>query len=80
MTSNAITFTRISRSKKGVFACFKLKASRKGVAYTATIQVDLVAAELDLASPLEEIIEKSALLAVDELKRTEVHFEGLIQI
>ena len=78
--NNVIRFLNISRKKEGIFANFRVKGIRAGVLYTVTIAVDISAAEVDPADPLEAIIEASARLAVKELKRAEFQFEELAAI
>jgi hypothetical protein len=78
--NNVIRFINISRKKDGIFANFKVKGLRGGVTFSASISVDISAAEVDPADPLEKIIEECAKMAVKELKRSEFCFEGLANI
>ncbi len=78
--NNVIRFINISRKKDGIFANFKVKGLRGGVTFGASISVDISAAEVDPADPLEKIIEECAKMAVKEVKRAEFCFEGLANI
>ena len=78
--NNLIRFINLTRKKDGIFANFKAKGVRGGTVFTASISVDIAAAEVDPQDPLEKIIEQSAKMAVDEFKRTEMQFEGVAAI
>ena len=78
--NNVIRFINISRKKEGIFANFKVKGIKGGVVFTASVTVDITAAEVDPGDALEKIIEECAKLAVKELKRSEFAFEGLANI
>lgn len=78
--NNLVRFSHIKKSKEGIFAHFKIKGLRAGVTFTASISVDLAAAEVDAADPLEKIIEHCARIGVKEFKRAEFQFEGLAVI
>lgn len=75
--NNLIRFINLTKKKEGLFANFKVKGIRGGVLFSASISVDLAAAEVDPADPLEKIIEACAVLAVREFRRAEFQFEGL---
>ncbi len=45
--NNLVRFKNISRNKQGIFVNFKVKGIRGGASFTASISVDLAAAELD---------------------------------
>ena len=75
-----VRFINISRKKDGIFANFKVKGEKAGTIITASISVDISAAEVDPADPLEKIIEQSAKMAVKEVKKAEFNFEGLANI
>ena len=75
--NNLIRFINLTRKKDGIFANFKAKGVRGGTVFTASISVDIAAAEVDPQDPLEKIIEECAKMAVNEFKRTEMQFEGL---
>lgn len=72
-----IRFISITKKKEGLFANFKVKGVKGGAQYSASITVDLSAAEVDPSHPLEKIIEESAKIAVKEFKKSEMQFEGV---
>jgi len=74
---NLVRFKNISKKKNGMYANFKIKGVRKGTAFTASIAVDMDAAEVDVGDSLEKIIEECARIGVAEFKRCEFQFEGL---
>lgn len=76
--NNAVRFINISKKKEGMFANFKVKGIRGGVAFSASISVDITAAEVDAGDSLEKIIEESARTAIREFKKSEFQFEGLL--
>ena len=78
--NNLIRFTKISKSKDGLFANFKAKGIKGGTAFTASITVDLAAAEVDPGDSLEKIIENCARMAEKDIKKSELQFEGLSSI
>lgn len=78
--NNVIRFLNISRRKEGIFANFKVKGQKGGTTLSASISVDIAAAEVDPADPLEKIIEECAKMAVREVRRSEYSFEGLANI
>jgi len=75
--NNLIRFTKITKSKEGLFANFKVKGIRGGTTFTALIAVPLDEAEVDPGDPLEKIIEECARIAEKDIKRSELKFEGL---
>jgi hypothetical protein len=75
--NNLIRFINLARRKDGLFANFKVKGIKGGTTFTASISVDLAAANVDLADALEKIIEECARIAVKEIKKAEFQFEGL---
>jgi hypothetical protein len=75
--NNLIRFINISKKKDGLFANFKVKGIRGGTAFSASLSVDIAAAEVDLTDPLEKIIEHCARVAVKEFKKAEMEFEGM---
>lgn len=77
---NLIRFINITRKKEGIFANFKVKGIKGGTAFSASIIVDIAAAEVDPADPLEKIIEECARMAVKEFKTSELQFEGVSAI
>jgi hypothetical protein len=78
--NNLIRFKNISKKKETMIANFKVKGLRNGVNFTASISVDLSAAELHPGDVLEKIIEECARLGVNEFKKAEFQFEGLSSI
>ncbi len=80
MENNLIRFTKISKTKDGLFANFKAKGIKGGTSFTASVSVDITEAEVDLADSLEKIIEQSAKVAVKEFKNSNLQFEGLQSI
>ncbi len=75
--NNLIRFINITKKKDGLFANFKVKGLKGGTSFSASICVDLSAAEVDPTDPLEKIIEDCARMAVKEFKKSEMQFEGM---
>ncbi len=75
--NNLIRFINISKKKEGLFANFKVKGLKGGTSFSASICVDLSAAEVDPGDSLEKIIEECARMAAREFKKSELQFEGL---
>lgn len=78
--NNLIRFINITKKKDGMFANFKVKGIRGGMLFSASIAIDLSAAEVDPSDPLEKIIETCARMAVREFKKAEFQFEGLANV
>jgi hypothetical protein len=78
--NNLVRFKNITKKKNGIFANFKIKGIRGGTTFTASIAVDIDAAEVDAADSLEKIIEECARIGVEEFKKCEFQFEGLATI
>lgn len=78
--NNLVRFINITKKKDGIFANFKVKGIKGGTSFSASISVDISAAEVDPADPLEKIIEECARMAVREFKKSEFQFEGLAAI
>lgn len=78
--NNLIRFINITKKKNGMFANFKARGVRGGTAFAASIAVDIAAARVDFADPLEKIIEECARIAVRDFKTSELQFEGLVAI
>ncbi|MGR3973857.1 MAG: hypothetical protein QRY72_04760 [Candidatus Rhabdochlamydia sp.] len=78
--NNLIRFKNISKKKETMYANFIVKGIRRGVNFSASISVDLSAAELVATDPLEKIIEECARIGVSEFKKAEFEFEGLASI
>lgn len=76
--NNLIRFINITKKKDGIFANFRVKGIRGGTSFSASISVDIAAAEVDPADSLEKIIEECARIAVRDFKKSEFQFEGLV--
>jgi len=76
--NNLVRFINISKKKDGIFANFKVKGIHGGVLFSSSIAVDLTACDVDLATdPIEKIIEVCGKMAIREMKKSELQFEGL---
>lgn len=78
--NNLIRFRNISKKKEAMFANFKVKGIRGGVNFTASISVDISAAEVHAGDVLEKIIEECARIGINEFKKADFQFEGLSSI
>jgi hypothetical protein len=78
--NNLIRFRNISKKKETMYANFKVKGIRAGVNFTASISVDISAAEVHPGDVLEKIIEECARIGVKEFRKAEFEFEGLSTI
>ena len=78
--NNLIRFKNISKKKEAIYANFKVKGVKGGVNFTASITVDISAAEVHAGDVLEKIIEECARIGVKEFKKAEFQFEGLTTI
>jgi hypothetical protein len=78
--NNLIRFKNLSRKKEALFANFKVKGIKGGVNFTASISVDISAAEVHPGDVLEKIIEECARIGVNEFKKAEFEFEGLSKV
>ena len=58
--NNLVRFKNISKTKEGIFANFKVKGVRGGTFFSASISIDISAAEVHPGDPLEKIIEEDA--------------------
>lgn len=76
--NNIIRFIRIVKKKDGLHAIFKAMGIKGGTQFSATISVDISAAEVDPTHPLEKIIEHCARIAVKEFKKSDLQFEGIV--
>lgn len=79
-TNNLIRFINLAKKKEGMFANFRVKGLRGGTSFTASLSVDISAAEVDPGDSLEKIIEECARMAAREFKKSELQFEGLPSI
>ncbi|GAB4226473.1 MAG: hypothetical protein Tsb0021_02490 [Chlamydiales bacterium] len=75
--NNLIRFIDLKKKKDGIFANFKVKGIKGGVVYTASIAVDITAAEVDPTDPLEKIVEVCSEMAVKEFRKADYQFEGI---
>ncbi len=78
--NNLIRFIDIKKKKEGMFANFRMKGIRGGTSFSASICVDLSAAEVHAGDTLEKIIENCARMAVREFKKSEFQFEGITAV
>lgn len=78
--NNLVRFKNISKNKSGIFANFTVKGVRGGTFFTASISVDISAAEVHPGDPLEKIIEECARIGVAQFRKAEFKFEGLSSI
>lgn len=78
--NNLIRFKNISKKKETMYANFKVKGMRAGVNFTASISVDISAAEVHPGDVLEKIIEECARIGVKEFAKAEFQFEGLASV
>ncbi len=78
--NNLIRFRNISKKKEAMFANFKVKGIRGGVNFTASISVDISAAEVHAGDVLEKIIEECARIGVNEFKKADFQFEGISSV
>ncbi len=78
--NNLIRFKNLSRKKDAMFANFKVKGIKGGVNFTASISVDISAAEVHPGDVLEKIIKECARIGVNEFKKADFEFEGLSKI
>ena len=78
--SNLVRFKNISKKKEGMFANFKVKGIVGGTHFTASIAVDIDAADVNFGDSLERIIEQCAKMGVKEFQACEFQFEGLSRI
>ncbi len=75
--NNLIRFRNISKKKESIYANFKVKGVRAGVNFSATISVDIAAAEVHAGDVLEKIIEECARIGLKEFQKAEFQFEGI---
>lgn len=78
--NNLIRFINLTRKKDGIFANFKAKGVKGGASFSASISVDIAAAEVDPGDSLEKIIESCAKIAVKEFRTSDLQFEGIVAI
>lgn len=78
--NNLIKFKNISRKKESIFANFKVKGLRKGVEFTASISVDISAAEMHPGETVENIVQECAKIGIKEFKNADFQFEGFTSL
>ncbi len=78
--NNLVRFKNISKKKEAIYANFKVKGVKGGVNFSASISVDISAAEVHAGDVLEKIIEECARIGVKEFAKAEFQFEGLTAI
>ena len=75
--NNLIRFKNITKKKESMYANFNVKGIRAGVNFSASISVDIAAAEVHAGDVLEKIIEECARIGVNEFKKADFQFEGI---
>ncbi|MFY7842677.1 MAG: hypothetical protein ACOVOR_01490 [Rhabdochlamydiaceae bacterium] len=78
--NNLVRFKNISKKKEAIYANFKVKGIKGGVNFSASISVDISAAEVHAGDVLEKIIEECARIGVREFAKAEFKFEGITSI
>jgi hypothetical protein len=78
--NNLVRFKNISKKKNTIYANFKVKGIRGGVNFSASISVDISAAEVHAGDILEKIVEECARIGVKEFKKAEFQFEGISRV
>lgn len=78
--NNLIRFKNITRKKDAIYANFRVKGLRNGVAFSALISVDINALELHPGDSLEKIVEECARHGVKEFKKADLQFEEVSAI
>ena len=78
--NNLIRFKNISRKKDSIFANFKVKGVRNGVNISASISVDISAADVHPGDVLEKIIKECADIGLEEFRKAKFQFEDLQNI
>ena len=75
--NNLIKFRNISRKKDAIYANFKVKGIRRGVEFSASISVDISAAEMHPGETVENIVQNCAKIGIKEFKNADFEFEGV---
>ena len=75
--NNLVKFKNVTKKKDSIYANFKVNGVRAGVTFSASIAVDIAAAEVHPGDVLEKIIEECARIGVGEFQKAEFQFEGL---
>lgn len=75
--NNMIKFKNITKKKEAIYANFKVKGLRRGVEFSASISVDISAAEMHPGETVENIVEHCAKIGIKEFKNADFEFEGV---
>lgn len=75
--NNLIKFKNITRKKEAIYANFQVKGLRRGVEFSASISVDISAAEMHPGESVENIVEHCAKIGIKEFKNADFEFEGV---
>jgi hypothetical protein len=78
--NNLVQFKNVTKKKESIYANFKVNGIRAGVTFSASIAVDIAAAEVHAGDVLEKIIEECARIGVSEFKKAEFQFEGIASV
>jgi hypothetical protein len=78
--NNLVRFKNITKKNGEMFANFKVKGVRGGTIVSASISVMIDAANVDATDSLEKIIDECARIGVEEFKKCEFEFEGLVAV
>ncbi len=78
--NNLVRFKNVTRKKETMYANFKVQGIRAGVTFSASISVDMAAAEVHAGDTLEKIIETCARIGIEEFQKADFQFEGLVLI
>lgn len=75
--NNLIKFKNITKKKEAIYANFQVKGLRRGVEFSASISVDISAAEMHPGETVENIVEHCAKIGIKEFKNADFEFEGV---
>ena len=75
--NNLVRFKNLTKKKESIYANFTVKGIRAGVTFSASIAVDIAAAEVHAGDILEKIVEECARIGVLEFKKADFQFEGI---
>lgn len=78
--NNLVRFKNVTKKPDSIVANFRVKGIRKGVSFSASISVDISAAEMHAGESLEKIVEECARIGVKEFKNADFQFEGIEKI
>jgi hypothetical protein len=74
--NNLIKFKNITKKKEAIYANFRVKGLRRGVEFSASISVDISAAEMHPGETVENIVQQCAKIGIKEFKNADFEFEG----